>query len=145
MVRTFAKSHALAGLRVGYALGHPDLIDDLSAVVESYPVDRLALAAAEAALADREHHRCIVAMVIEERERLATALRGAGWEVGVSQANFVLGRPPGGDAVGVAAELREQRILVRHFPGGDHSDRLRITVGTPAENAALLTALGIGG
>ena len=145
VVRTFAKSHALAGLRVGYALGHPDLIDDLSAVVESYPVDRLALAAAEAALADREHHRCIVAMVIEERERLATALRGAGWEVGVSQANFVLGRPPGGDAVGVAAELREQRILVRHFPGGDHSDRLRITVGTPAENAALLTALGIGG
>ena len=95
VVRTFAKSHALAGLRVGYALGHPDLIDDLSAVVESYPVDRLALAAAEAALADREHHRCIVAMVIEERERLATALRGAGWEVGVSQANFVLGRPPG--------------------------------------------------
>ena len=84
-------------------------------------------------------------MVIEERERLAVALRGAGWEVGASQANFVLGRPPGGDAVGVAAELREQRILVRHFPGGEHSDRLRITVGTPAQNAALLTALGIGG
>ena len=145
VVRTFAKSHALAGLRVGYALGHPDLIGDLSAVIESYPVDRLALAAAQAALADRDHHRRIVAMVIEEREQLAVALRGAGWEVGASQANFVLGRPPGGDAVGVAAKLREQRILVRHFPGGQHSDRLRITVGTPAQNAALLTALGIGG
>ena len=81
---------------------------------------------------------------LEERDRLVAALRGAGWDVGDSQANFVLGRPPGGDAVGVAAELRDQRILVRHFPGGDHSDRLRITVGTVAENDALLRALGIG-
>ena len=144
VVRTFAKSHALAGLRVGYALGHPDLIGDLSAVVESYPVDRLALAAAGAALTDPDHHRRIVELVIQERDRLVAALRGAGWDVGDSQANFVLGRPPGGDAVGVAAELRDQRILVRHFPGGDHSDRLRITVGTVAENDALLRALGIG-
>ena len=144
VVRTFAKSHALAGLRVGYALGHPDLVADLFAVLETYPVDRLALAAAGAALADRDHHRRIVEMVIGERERLAAALRAAGWEVGESRANFVLGRPPGGDASGVAAALRERRILVRHFPGGDHADRLRITVGTPEENDALLAALGAG-
>ena len=145
VVRTFAKSYALAGLRVGYALGAPDLIADLSAVLESYPVDRLALAAAAAALADQPHHRRIVDAVVSEREPLAAALRGAGWDVGESQANFVLGKPPGGDAVGVAAELRAQHILVRHFPDGDHADRLRITVGTPDENGALLRALGIGG
>jgi histidinol-phosphate aminotransferase len=145
VVRTFAKSHALAGLRVGYALGHPDLIADLFAVLESYPVDRLALAVATAALGDRAHHRRIVEMVIGERGRLSAALRGAGWDVSTSHANFVLGRPPGGDAAGVAAELRDQRILVRHFPDGDHVDRLRITVGTPQEDDALLTALGIGG
>jgi histidinol-phosphate aminotransferase len=143
VVRTFAKSHALAGLRVGYALGAPDLVADLAAVLESYPVDRLALAAAGAALSDLDHHHRIVEVVVAERERLAQALRGAGWEVGESRANFILARPPGGDAAGIAAELRGARILVRHFRDGDHDDRLRITVGSPEENAALLRALGI--
>jgi histidinol-phosphate aminotransferase len=145
VVRTFAKSHALAGLRVGYALGGAGLIADLSAVLESYPVDRLALAGAAAALDDAVHHRRIVEMVISERERVRGALRGAGWEVPESHANFVLGRPPGGDAAGVAAELRDQQILVRHFPDGDLADRLRITVGTPEQNDALLAALAIEG
>jgi histidinol-phosphate aminotransferase len=144
VVRTFAKSHALAGLRVGYALGHPDLAADLAAVLESYPVDRLALAGAAAALADQAHHRRIVDLVIGERERLTAALRAAGWDVIDSRANFVLARPPGGDAAGVAAELRDQRILVRRFPDGDHADRLRITIGNPEENGAVLAALGIG-
>jgi histidinol-phosphate aminotransferase len=143
VVRTFAKSYGLAGLRVGYALGHPDLIADLSAVIETYPVDRLALAAAGAALADQAHHARIVEMVVSEREPLAAALRGAGWDVIPSQANFVFGRPPGGDAAGVATLLRQQRILVRRFPDGDHGDRLRITIGTPEQNRALRAALGI--
>jgi histidinol-phosphate aminotransferase len=141
IVRTLAKSHALAGLRVGYALGHPDLIADLAGVLESYPVDRLAIAAAAAALGDREHHARLVELVVTERERLAGSLRDAGWEVGNSRANFVFVRPPGGDAAGVAAELRRQRILVRRFP--DQADHLRITVGDPAENGRLLGALGV--
>ena len=144
MIRTFAKSYALAGLRVGYAVGRADLIADLSAVFE-YPVDRLALAGATAALADVGHHRRIVEMVIGERERVRSALRGAGWEVVESHANFVLGRPPGGDARGIAAELRDQQILVRHFPDPELDDRLRITVGTPEQNDALLAALAIEG
>ena len=144
VVRTFAKSYGLAGLRVGYALGHPDLIADVAAVIEIYPVDRLALAAAGAALADQAHHARIVEMVVSERGRLIAALREAGWDVIPSQANFVLGRPPGGDAAGVATELRQQRILVRHFPDGEHRDRLRITIGTPEQNRALLAAIGIG-
>jgi histidinol-phosphate aminotransferase len=61
-----------------------------------------------------------------------------------SQANFVLARPPRGDAASVAIELKQQRILVRHFPDGDHGDRLRISIGTPEQNGALLAAIGIG-
>ena len=144
VVRTFAKSYGLAGLRVGYALGHPDLIADVAAVIETYPVDRLALAAASAALADQAHHARIVEMVVSEREPLAAALRGAGWDVIPSQGNSVLGRPLGGDAAGVLIELRQQGILVRRFPDGDHGDRLRISIGTPEQNRALLAALGIG-
>jgi histidinol-phosphate aminotransferase len=145
VVRTFAKSHALAGLRVGYAVAHPEVIADLVAVLESYPVDRLALVAAQAALEDRDHHRKIVELVLAERERLAGALRSGGWEVGRSHANFVLARPPGGDAAGVAAALRAERILVRRFADGENADRLRITIGTPEENTALLRALGLEG
>jgi histidinol-phosphate aminotransferase len=144
VVRTFAKSYGLAGLRVGYALGHPDVIADVAAVIETYPVDRLALAAAAAALDDQAHHARIVGMVVSERERLVAALRGAGWDVIPSQANFVLGRPPRGDAASVAIELKQQRILVRHFPDGDHCDRLRISIGSPEQNGALLAAVGIG-
>jgi histidinol-phosphate aminotransferase len=143
VVRTFAKSYGLAGLRVGYALGHPDLIADVAAVIEAYPVDRLALAAAGAALADQPHHARIVEMVVSERQRMIAALGGAGWDVVPSQANFLLGRPPGGDPADVAAELRHRRILVRHFPDGEHRDRLRISLGTPEQNTALLAALGI--
>jgi len=85
-----------------------------------------------------------VEMVVSEREPLAAALRGAGWDVIPSQGNSVLGRPLGGDAAGVLIELRQQGILVRRFPDGDHGDRLRISIGTPEQNRALLAALGIG-
>ncbi len=142
VMRTFSKGYALAGLRVGYAVGHPDLIADLLAVKDSYPVDRCALAGATAALADHEHHRRLVDGVRAERARLSARLESAGWQLTPSEANFVFARPPGGDAVAVLARLRERRILVRHFAGG-HADRLRITVGAPAENDRLLDALGI--
>jgi histidinol-phosphate aminotransferase len=142
VVRTFSKSYALAGLRVGYAIGHPELIADLNAVKDSYPVDRCAIAGAAAALADQDHHRCLVEGVRSERERLSRRLTAAGWRLTRSEANFVFARPPGGDAAGVLRRLREQRILVRHFQG-EHADRLRITVGTPEENDRLLDALAI--
>ena len=142
VLRTFSKGYALAGLRVGYAVGHPELIADLLAVKDSYPVDRCAIAGAAAALADQEHHRRLVAGVRAERERLSGRLVAAGWRLTPSEANFVFVRPPGGDAAGALARLREQRILVRHF-AGDHADRLRITVGSPEQNDRLLDALGI--
>jgi histidinol-phosphate aminotransferase len=133
IVRTLSKSHALAGLRVGYALGDPDLIDDLRAVSDSYAVDRCAIAGAMAALDDEPHHRRIVDTVVRERARLSQGLRDLGWDVPPSGANFVFAQPPSWTtAAQVAARFREQRILVRHFNAPGPDDRLRITIGDPA-------------
>jgi histidinol-phosphate aminotransferase len=147
VVRTLSKSHALAGLRVGYALGDATLIADLNAVRDSYPVDRCAIAGAIAALEDDVHHRLIVATVIRERARMSERLRALGWTVAPSHANFVFTSPPPGmSAAAVAARLRESRILVRHFmlPGLD--DALRITVGdAPATDRLLAVISGLNG
>jgi histidinol-phosphate aminotransferase len=141
VLRTFSKAHALAGLRVGYAVGSPELIQDLAAVKDSYPVDRCAIAGALAALDDEEHHRAIVDVVRAERARLSERLRAAGWDVPSSHANFVFARPPDGDASAALHRLRDAKILVRHFTS--LPERLRITVGSAVENDRLLHALGI--
>lgn len=140
VLRTFSKSYALAGLRVGYAVGAADLIDDLRAVGESYPVDRCAIVGARAALHDDAHHRRIIDAVVDERARLSAELIALGWDVTRSQANFVTGRPPSQTAAAVADRLRQGRVLVRCLGTGD-AGVLRITVGTAAENDALLAAL----
>ena len=130
VIRTLSKSHALAGLRVGYALGDRSLIADLNAVRDSYPVDRCAIAGAMAALEDREHHRHIVRTVLRERGRLSDRLAALEWRVEPSSANFVFASPPPGiTAAAVAARLREQKILVRHFTAPGLDRFLRITVG----------------
>lgn len=139
VLRTFSKAHALAGLRVGYAVGSPALVADLAAVKDSYPIDRCAIAGAMAALDDEAHHRRIVDTVCGERERVSQRLRGAGWEVAPSHANFVFARPAGGDALGALHRLREAKILVRHF--SSLPDRLRISIGSAVENDRLLAAL----
>ena len=142
VIRTLSKSHALAGLRVGYALGNHSLIADLNAVRDSYPVDRCAIAGAMAALEDRAHHRLIVGTVIRERSRLSDRLGALGWRVEPSHANFVFASPPPGiTAAAVATRLREARILVRHFtvPGLDRF--LRITVGDARATDRVLAAV----
>lgn len=141
VLRTFSKAHALAGLRVGYAVGAGDLVADLVAVGESYPVDHCALAGALAALEDEAHHRRIIDGVLAERERVGADLLAWGWSLTASRANFLCGLPATGTAKEVAARLREQRVLVRHF---DHGDRglLRITIGSRTENDAFLAAAG---
>lgn len=142
IARTFSKGYALAGLRVGYAVGSAELIADLLAVKDSYPVDRCAIAGAQAALADEGHRRRIVGTVLAQRTRLHDALTELGWDVLPSAANFVFARPPAPATAGaVAAALRARRILVRHFTQPGVDDRLRISVGDEAAIDRLLDAL----
>ena len=140
VLRTFSKSHSLAGLRVGYAVGSPDLVADLRAVGESYPVDRCAIAGAHAALDDAAHHSRIVESVLSERRRLTEQFTARGWQLTPSQANFICAVPPTGTARETAEVLRAARVLVRCFDDGGRG-LLRITVGSPAENDALLAAI----
>lgn len=144
VVQTFSKSRALAGLRVGYAIGHADLIDGLQRVkncFNSYPVDRLALTGAIASVEDDEYFVKTRDMVIASRERLTQDLEAMGFEILPSASNFIFAHHPDHDAAQLAKALRERAILVRHFNKARIDQHLRITIGTDEQCAALLTAL----
>lgn len=143
VTRTLSKSHALAGLRVGYAIGQPALVEALNRVKDSfnsYPLGRLALAGALAAWQDRDWFDRTRAQVIADREAMAGGLRAQGFEVLPSAANFVFAAHPRVAAETILAGLRERGVLVRHFRQERIRDWLRISVGTGAECAALLAA-----
>lgn len=145
IVHTFSKSRSLAGLRVGYAIGNSELIEALERVknsFNSYPLDRLAIAGAVASVEDEEHFRENCSKVIALREALLSNLSRLGFDVLPSAANFIFARHQGLDAVALAASLRERAIIVRHFAKPRIDQFLRITVGAPAHNAALLAAFG---
>ncbi|HMN81165.1 MAG TPA: histidinol-phosphate transaminase [Burkholderiaceae bacterium] len=144
VVQTMSKSRSLAGLRVGHAFGDPALIDGLQRVknsFNSYPLDRLALAGALAALADEAHFEQTRAQVIASRQWLTAALTGLGFEVLPSAANFVFARHPRHDGAVLQAALRERRILVRHFRQPRIDPFLRISIGTREQCEALIAAL----
>jgi histidinol-phosphate aminotransferase len=144
VVHTLSKSRALAGLRVGYALGHADLIEGLNRVKDSfnsYPLGRPAQAGAIAAIQDEAYFLQGRAMVIAGRERLVAGLARLGFEVLPSAANFVFARHPGHQGKALAAELRARAIIVRHFNAPRISDYLRITVGSKEQIESLLVAL----
>ena len=145
VTRTLSKSHALAGLRVGYAIGNPELIAGLDRVKDSfnsYPLDRLAQKAAIASLADAKHFETNCRRIIEDRARLIAGLREMQFEVLPSAANFVLARHAERNAADLSAGLRERGILVRHFRRPQRiANWLRISVGTATQCEALLTAL----
>lgn len=144
VVQTLSKSRSLAGLRVGFAIGHPALIEGLNRVKDSfnsYPIDRLAQAGAVAALHDIAYFEQTCRAVIATRERMTAALVELGFEVLPSAANFVFARHPGHDAAALAAQLRERSIIVRHFRQPRIDQFLRISIGTDDESQALITAL----
>jgi histidinol-phosphate aminotransferase len=142
ILRTMSKSYALAGMRIGYALGSPELVADLDAVKDSYNLDRLAIVAAKAAIEDEEHHRKIVDHVVAERRWLELQLHELGFEHSPSEANFVFVKPaPGNAAAALADALRERRILVRHYDRDPIAGWFRITVGTRDQHERLLEAL----
>ena len=141
---TFSKSRSLAGLRVGYAVGQPPLIEALERVknsFNSYPLDRLALAGAVASVQDDAYFRESCAKVIATREALVADLRGLGFEVLPSAANFIFAQHPKHAGALLTARLRERAILVRHFKLPRIDNFMRITVGTPEQCQALVGAL----
>lgn len=140
LLRTFSKSYALAGMRIGFALGSGELIEALDSVKDSYNLDRLAIVAAVAAIEDEDHHRRIVDEVVTNRKSLAASLERLGFEVVPSATNFVFARPPK-PAHDVVAALRERKILVRHYDREPIAGWLRITIGTRDQHEKLLSAL----
>jgi histidinol-phosphate aminotransferase len=145
VTQTLSKSRSLAGLRVGLAVGHPDLIEALERVknsFNSYPLDRMAIVGAAAAFDDREYFETTCQRVIASREALVEQLEGKGFEVLPSAANFIFARHPQHDAAGLAVKVREQGVIVRHFKQARIAQFLRITIGTPEQNQALVDALG---
>jgi histidinol-phosphate aminotransferase len=144
VVQTMSKSRALAGLRVGYAIGDAALIEGLVRVKDSfnsYPLGRPAQAGAIASVEDEAFFQAACAAVIEERGRLTVGLEGLGFAVLPSSANFVFARHGSRGGAELAAALRAQAVIVRHFGAARTADYLRITVGTPAQTDRLLTAL----
>ena len=142
--QTLSKSRSLAGLRVGIAVGHPDLIEALERIknsFNSYPLDRMAIAGAAAAFEDKAYFEQTCQRVIDSRDAVVVGLETLGFEVLPSAANFVFARHPGKDAATLAAGLREQGVIVRHFKQQRIAQFLRITIGTPEQNQALLDAL----
>jgi histidinol-phosphate aminotransferase len=144
VIQTFSKARSLAGLRVGFAIGQRPLIEALERVKDSfnsYPLDRLALAGAVAAVEDEAWFEQNRDRIVASRQHLAGALVELGFEVLPSAANFLFARHPGRSGATLAADLRSRGILVRHFARDRIADFLRITVGTDADNGRLIEAL----
>lgn len=144
VTQTLSKSRSLAGLRVGLAVGHPDLIEALERIknsFNSYPLDRMAIVGAAAAFEDQAYFEQTCRKVIDSREALVEQLVAKGFEVLPSAANFIFARHPQHDAAQLAARLREQGVIVRHFKQERIAQFLRITIGTPEMNQALINAL----
>ena len=143
VVRTFSKSRSMAGARLGFAVGCAGLIADLRRLKYStnpYSVNRSALEAGVAAVKDSAYYEANCAKIVETREKFSKELKNRGWQLTDSRANFVLARPPRGEAAGIAGALKERGILVRYL-GGELADYLRITIGRPEQMEALLAAL----
>lgn len=143
VVQTLSKSRALAGLRVGYALGDAGLIEALGRVKDSfnsYPLGRIAQAGAAASLSDDRYFQASCARIMAGRAAMTQALVGLGFVVLPSSANFVFARHPAYDGADLAAALRAQAVLVRHFNKPRTAPYLRITIGTDDDLSRLIAA-----
>lgn len=142
VTRTLSKSYSLAGLRLGFAVAHPDHITQMRKVKDSYNCDTLALAAGTAAIEDQPWMKSNTQKIRATRSRLSGQLEEIGFDVTPSQANFVWGTHPERDHNSLYEDLKASKILVRYmqFPEAN-IDGLRITVGTDTEIDKLLEAL----
>lgn len=144
VVQTLSKSRALAGARVGFAIGHPDLVNGLDRIknsFNSYPLDRLAEAATVAAFEDEAYFQACRSKIIATRQWTVTELEALGFQVLPSQANFVFAKPKANNAAALAQTLREHKILVRYFNAPRINEFLRITIGTDEQMQQLINVL----
>ncbi len=141
VLRTLSKGYSLAGLRLGFGVAQPSLLEGLWKVKDSYNVDAIELAAGIAAFADQPHKIANAEKVKASRAKLAGELEQLGFRVWPSESNFLLARPPAGDAERIYETLKDQGILVRYFKQPALDDKLRITVGTDEQDATLVEAL----
>ncbi len=141
ILRTLSKGYSLAGLRLGFAVANPELLEGLAKVKDIYNVGALACAAGAVAFADQGHKNTNAEKVKASRKILTDELIELGYAVLPSQANFILARPPGGDAKTIYQTLKVRGILVRYFKGPLLDDKLRITIGSDEQNTALIDAL----
>ncbi len=136
VLRTFSKAYGLAGVRVGYGVGHPDVVAELDKVLLAFAVNGLAQAAALAALDARDEIQPNIDAIIAERDRVRTALIAAGLAVPDSQGNFVY-VPLGERTDDVHLALERAGVVTRPFSG----QGIRVTIGTPEQNDRFLTSL----
>jgi histidinol-phosphate aminotransferase len=141
ILRSLSKGYSLAGLRFGYAIAQPSLIDGLMKVKDSYNVNAIAIAAATAAINDQDYFKANVEKVKTERKRVTGELRKLGLTVPESFSNFVLAQCRNQNAEEVFNKLVRQNIYVRYFQPPGIDDKLRITIGTPEQNDKLLEVL----
>jgi histidinol-phosphate aminotransferase len=142
ILRTLSKGYSLAGLRLGFGVANPALLEGLIKVKDSYNVDAIACAVGAAAIADQNHKTINAQKIIASRRQMTSELEQLGFYVLPSQANFVLAQSPRGNAASLYKSLKERGILVRYFNQSGLTDKLRITIGTPEQNETLLKVLG---
>lgn len=144
VVQTFSKSRSLAGLRLGYALGHIGLIEALNRVknsFNSYPIDRIASAAAIASIEDKAYFKQCNQQIIESRENLSAALKTLDFLVYPSSSNFVFVEHNKKAGADIYQALKQAGILIRYFNSARIDNCLRISIGTEAECQALVEAM----
>ena len=142
ILRTLSKGYSIAGLRLGFGVANPVLLEGLIKVKDSYNVDAVAGAVGAAAIADQSHKNTNAQKIKNSRAQMASELKQLGFDVLPSQANFVLARSPKGNAQYLYQTLKQRGIFVRYFNQPQLEDKLRITVGTPEQNEILINVLG---
>jgi len=144
VIQTMSKSRSLAGLRIGFAIGNEQLINALIRMKDSfnsYPVDRLALAGATAAIEDTEYFKTTTKKIIATRERTTEKLTSLGFQVLPSATNFVFATHEKMPASDLYEALREQDIFIRYFGTAPINNYVRITIGTEEEMDQLMQAV----
>ncbi|WP_128894058.1 histidinol-phosphate transaminase [Longirhabdus pacifica] len=144
VTRTLSKSRSLAGMRVGYCIAQPELIEGINRIknsINSHTVDTVAQAAAEAAIKDTAYFNKTVQSLIQTRDHTKEALRQIGFKVIDSSTNFLLATHEKYDAASLTNQLKKQKILIRYFPNGRINDYIRISIGTEEEMEQFIHAL----